>query len=173
MRKQNKSQQIWRVGGWVGFVIKSTTKGTCRLLNASCLGRSSLRRASYHAYLPRAPRLRAVGGHGLHRRRRARRDRSHLRCGSSRCVRRPRAIRCLVTPNSRQIEGPPARSQPPRVPPGGCPTGRVHSLLSRDPLGGGLCDESSFCRGARTGDAFPRGRALVFSRCPNGKNAAA
>ena len=120
MRKQNKSHQIWRVGGWVGFVIKSTTKGTCRLLNASCLGRSSLRRASYHAYLPRAPRLRAVGGHGLHRRRRARRDRSHLRCGSSRCVRRPRAIRCLVTPNSRQIEGPPARSQPPRVPPGGC-----------------------------------------------------
>jgi hypothetical protein len=52
------------------------------------------------------------------------------------------------------------------------PTGRVHSLLSRDPLGGGFCDGSSFCRGARTGDAFPRGRAPVFSRCPNGKNAA-
>ena len=75
----------------------------------------------------------------------------------------------LVTPNSRRIDP----GDPRAVATSRRPTGRVHSLLSRDPLGGGFCDGSSFCRGARTGDAFPRGRAPVFSRCPNGKNAAA
>ena len=74
----------------------------------------------------------------------------------------------LVTPNSRRIDP----GDPRAVATSTRPTGRVHSLLSRDPLGGGFCDGSSFCRGARTGDAFPRGRAPVFSRCPNGKNAA-
>ena len=74
----------------------------------------------------------------------------------------------LVTPNSRRIDP----GDPRAVATSTRATGRVHSLLSRDPLGGGFCDGSSFCRGARTGDAFPRGRAPVFSRCPNGKNAA-
>lgn len=156
MRKQNKSHQIWRVGGWVGFVIKSTTKGTCRLLNASCLGRSSLRRASYHAYLPRAPRLRAVGGHGLHRRRHARRcrDRAHLRgCRSSRCVRRPRNSFFPCHP-----QFPPDRS-------GGPPRGRNLHASHREGAPPGGCTVSFLeihsGAGSVTGPVFVAARAPV------------